>query len=139
MSQNLRQRAEILFRRGNERVESGSEGTEWAVSLDIMVRLLKPNEELIHISGFTNFGVRKHPATLLTLTTTRLIVQLYPAGDVFELPLETIQEVSCHKDFFLQNWFLLTTKSENKFDFAIERDIAAPLERAIKSTLHGTA
>ncbi|HVT16668.1 MAG TPA: hypothetical protein VHQ90_10895 [Thermoanaerobaculia bacterium] len=98
-----------------------------------MVKMLGTGETLIHVAGFQNFGLRGQPATLITLTSKRLIIQLYPGEKPIKLPLKEIAEVSCHRDYLFQNNLHITGTSGLVCKLAMEKDIAAPLERAIKA------
>lgn len=127
MKTDLRKQAELLFRRGNKRVSGGSDGTPWASSLDTMIPLLHEREKLLHVTGFTNSGLRGQPASLLTLTNIRLIMQFWPESEPFPCPLGAFVKIEHRKSWLGENSLYLLTMTGDEITIYMPKDVLEPL------------
>lgn len=136
MVSDIRKQAEVLFRRGNPRVSGGSEGTAWERPLDQVVTMLEDGEQLVYVAGFQNVGLKGMPATLITLTSRRLIFQLYPDDSPELVPLGLFSDASVRREF-LQNYVYLRHSTGAEIKLFMPKDVAAPLVEAITAAQAG--
>ena len=142
MENSLRKQAEVLFRKGNTLVSGGSAGTAWERMLDDMVQLLGDDEKLVHIAGYErNTGVNFRewfPATLLTMTSKRVIFQLSPGAEPGFLPLEALTVVERRRTWLGQSDLYIRTIDGDEARIDMPKDIADPFVQAFNATRGST-
>jgi hypothetical protein len=134
MENSIPKQAEVLFRRGNKQVSGGSAGTAWENMLADMLRLLRDDEKLVHISGFQNFGFQGAPASLLTITSQHIIFQAYPGAEAIPLPLEIFTVVERQRNWLGQSDLYMRTIDGFEYKMAMPKDIADPFIQAFTAT-----